>query len=552
MQAVSRSFLLALLALTMCVHAEERGTEWKDAGKNKDVLAILELLPEGSVHRHAMVPMRDEVKLATEIFLPSGDGPWPVVLMRTPYGRFNGARYASRLKNHSVAFAIQDPRGDGGSEGKGTVDPVNSENEIQDGYDCVEWIVKQPWCNGRVGMFGGSGHGLCACMAYLSKAPNLVVCNPGNSSGNTAIDWAFENGVRKWLYQWLSNRGQDVEEWPKPTLMAYDARSWHEKLPSMAEGNDTVLIMGDGWYNIFGDAMVWWFKALAPKGKVFFTMGPGTHGGAAGLSFKSVTRGSRPGEAIPSFFEILEGKEVTARSALKYYMLGDIHDSNAPGCSWKVTCEWPVDHTPRAIFLTTGGGLTFAPPGAGDGRCIYRYDPREPCPTVGGHHFYDKCPSGALDQRPLTNRTDVLRFVSEPLEKPVAMTGHVLADLFVSIDVPDTALILKLIDVYPDGYEALIRETAFMARYRDGLDSPAPVEPGTTYRMQLSMGATSIAFNTGHRIGLLITSSSTPAYEVHPNTYEPVMTFEESPVATIAVHASKPYPSRIVLPIVEP
>jgi predicted acyl esterase len=550
-RAAARALAAVLAAAP--ASAQERGTEWRDADRRDGPAAILAALPAGTTHRSERAALRDGVELATEIFLPPGGGPWPAVLMRTPYGRFNTAGYAGRLNGAAVAFVTQDPRADGDSGGPGTMSPADSENEMADGWDAVEWVARQPWCNGRVAMIGGSGHGLCACMAWLAGPSHLVAANPGNTAGNVALDWAFENGVRRFNYRWLSHRGEAVQEWPKPTLTGYDAAGWEARMRAAGTNSAAVFVVGDGWFNIFGDANLRWFEALAPTRRMFVTMGPGAHGKAEGLDFARAARGPRPAaEPVPPFLELLAGREAPSKSQLIYFMLGDVNDPAAPGNRWFATDVWPVPCEPAAWYLTAEGGLVGAAPSSADGAAAYAYDPRDPAPTIGGHHFYSGHPSGALDQRPLLGRPDVLRFATGPLAAPVAMTGRAVAELYLSADVPDTTFILKLVDVYPDGYEALIRETAFMARYRDGLDRPAPLEPGRVYRVALPLAATSIAFNAGHRIALYVTGSSTPAYEVHPNTWEPAMSFDASPVAHVTVHASAARPSRLVLPTVRP
>ena len=132
-------------------------------------------------HRTEMVPMRDGVRLATDIYLPEGDGPWPAVLVRTPYNRkeLNGGgawRWRGFANNPGggYAFVVQDWRGLFDSEGrvdKGAYAPSLQEN---DGYDTVEWVARQPWCNGKVGMTGGSGPGIAAKAALLAGPPHLV------------------------------------------------------------------------------------------------------------------------------------------------------------------------------------------------------------------------------------------------------------------------------------------------------------------------------------------------------------------------------------------
>src|SRR3989454_12270588 len=99
-----------------------------------------------------MAPMRDGVKLSTIIYLPEGKGPWPVVLVRTPYGKASQTRLNGAWTKHGFAFVAQDCRGTFQSEGK--YRPFLDDQ--LDGYDSVEWLAKQPWSNGRVGMFGAS------------------------------------------------------------------------------------------------------------------------------------------------------------------------------------------------------------------------------------------------------------------------------------------------------------------------------------------------------------------------------------------------------------
>jgi len=183
------------------------GREWASAGGKFDADKVLADLPGGYRYEHAMVPMRDGVRLATTVFLPPGEGPWPVILIRTPYERNGGAKYfKGYCAKAPFACVIQDPRGDGDSEGKPLADPVSSDNEIADSKDTLDWIAARKWCNGRIGMPGGSGNGMASAMAYLTKHPNIVVVEPANSAGNTALYWGFENGVRRKLYEWLNQR----------------------------------------------------------------------------------------------------------------------------------------------------------------------------------------------------------------------------------------------------------------------------------------------------------------------------------------------------------
>ncbi|MBI5724930.1 MAG: CocE/NonD family hydrolase [Planctomycetes bacterium] len=527
------------------------GREDKEADKEKTYGPILKELQDGATYKHEMMPMRDGVKLATAIYLPPGKGPWPTVLVRTPYGRFGLAGYAKQLKKGNYAFVTQDPRGDGDSEGKGTFDPKDNVNEINDGYDCIEWIAAQPWSNGRVGMFGGSGHGMCAHMAFLSKAPHLTIVAPGNSAGNTYLYWGFQNGVRKGLYNWLLHRGLAPEEWPKPTPFKYDFEKWDKIVKDAAKDNKTIYICDDGYFNIFGDCALDMFEYLGPTCRIFSTFTAKAHGKLDGLAFPwGKYAGSAP-QPVPTFLEILDGKDAPEKGRLEYFVMGDVRDQSAPGSCRKVTNVWPPPHTPTSFYFYKDGKLDKAPPTDKEATVTYKYDPKDPAPTIGGGYNTEPKGNGALDQRELKDRKDMLLFATAELTEPIEIAGRVSVELYFSTDVPDTLFIAKLLDIYPDGYQAIMREGPAMARYRDDFKKPSALEKGKPYDMLIPVGGAAVAFNKGHKIGLIITSSSKPAFEVHPNSFEPVRSYDASPVANQIIYMTPGRPSCLILPIVK-
>jgi uncharacterized protein len=154
--------------------------------------AILPLLAQTA--REEMVPMRDGIKLATSIYLPPGDGPFPVVLTRTPYGKdaMYGPAAHKQFLEHGYVRVVQDVRGKFKSEGKYAA----FVDDIDDGYDTVEWIAKQPWSNGKVGMFGTSYSGFSQLMAAIARPPHLVAIAPMSCSWTFADNsWYFAPGV---------------------------------------------------------------------------------------------------------------------------------------------------------------------------------------------------------------------------------------------------------------------------------------------------------------------------------------------------------------------
>ena len=180
----------------------------------------------------------------------------------------------------------------------------------------------------------------------------------------------------------------------------------------------------------------------------------------------------------------------------------------------------------------------------------YHYDPRNPVPSQGGDVFVHKG-VGPLDQRVSKDRKDILRFTSETLTTPLEITGKVMAELYVSSDVPDTTFTAKLIDVYPDGYEAIVRDSIIMGRYHAGFDKQSPMKKGQVYKLTMDMWSTALVVNKGHKLAVHISSSNSPKYEVHPNSYEPVTSMKLAPVAKNTIHLSSEHPSKIILPVVK-
>lgn len=550
--------MLALLAgLTLATRAgetaPEQGREWAEAGKNFKTEAVLGKMPPGTRHLREFIPMRDGVRLATEIFLPPQTERAPAVLVRTPYGRQQAARYAPEYGGSGCAVIVQDTRGRGDSGGSII---LANENEIDDGYDTIDWIARQEWSNGRVGITGGSGHGMAARMAFLAKHPALVVSAGGNTAGNTYFYWSFENGARRWLHNWCDSF-RNRKKGALPTLPPeYDPQKWREILATAAQDNSTVLLLDDGWYNIFGDGgAIDDFVAFGGGCRVYASVSARAHGQSKfGLKFPNAPR--PPRTDAPGFMEILKGAQPAAESFLDYYVLGDVNDAQAPGNCWRRTTVWPPQGSaPVRFYMQPDKALAAATPPTNAPGYEYVYDPRDPAPSLGGGYTYagttERDSSGAFDQRPLHERADVLRFYSQPLTEPLEIAGKLSAELFFSADVPDTALIVKIVDVYPDGYEMIIREGAALARFREGMDKPKPLEAGVPVRFSFEFGSAAVAFNRGHSIGVFVTSSSSPAYEAHPNVYEPVSDYSKAQVARIRLYADAAHPSCVILPVIQ-
>jgi putative CocE/NonD family hydrolase len=398
-------------------------------------------------------------------------------------------------------------------------------------------------------MWGPSGHGISPSNSVWSKAPHLVAVNVNITGDDAYLHWCFNNGARRAFYSWMNQRNQQVTDWPRPTTIPYDMKARQAFLTKQAADNKVYFRANAGWYDLFSEGALDSFAALASNGRAFVTVGPGGHGPIGG-DLKYPYRNQPSDVPFPTIKQLMTGPEPKpTKSALVYYLMGDTRDPAAPGNVWKVSNVWPVPHTPTDYFLHKDGTLSTTKSTDKAASLTFTCDPKDPAPSLGGNYAIG-VKSGPLDQRPLKDRKDILGFVSAPLTEHIGITGKVWADLHFTSDVPDTMFIVKLVDIYPDGYEALVRESAGLARYHQGLDKPAVIEVGKTYSLKLDLWSTALVFNKGHRIGVYVTSSSKEAYEVHPNTFEPVKSMDQAKVARNTILLSAEHPSKIILPVI--
>jgi putative CocE/NonD family hydrolase len=238
---------------------------------------------------------------------------------------------------------------------------------------------------------------------------------------------------------------------------------------------------------------------------------------------------------------------------VRYYTMG--------ANQWRSADAWPPPNAePVTYYLGSGGNantlhgdgvLTTTPPDA-DRPDRFTYDPMDPVMSYGGNVCCtgNAVRGGALDQREMEEREDILVYTTEPFENGVEVTGTIDITLFVSTDVRDTDFTVKLIDVYPDGTAYNLDETIQRARYREGYDREVFMEAGEVYELQLSPLSTSNWFAPGHRIRIEVSSSNFPRFTRNMNTGGTIWDETEGIVANSAVHHSREHPSRIVLPIV--
>ncbi len=509
-----------------------------------------------------MVAMRDSVRLATDVYRPDDSLSRPVLLYRTPYWRFLDHPDGNYWNNRGYVVVAQDVRGRFGSEGVDSVFLDDGWGLRQDGYDTIEWIANQSWCNGKVGMYGASARGITTYRAAGSLHANLLCCIPIVACSDFFHQVVFPGGeFRKALCEgWLQVEGA---EYMIPFFLGrpYYEEVWelmnlHTRTDSMTM---PILHVG-GWYDCFSDGIVAAFVDLAARplaGSQRLVMGPWVHSTVG--SDAQVGELNYPGASFDlngygalwfDHWLLGDTNGIENEPNVRYYLMGDPLGGTEIGCEWIEASVWPPeDVVETAYFLDGNGALKLWVPSQSD-TLSYAYDPRAPVPTLGGNNLM--IASGPYDQRAIGQRTDVLEFTTEVLAAPLRVEGIVRAELYVSSDRRDTDFTLKLMDVYPDGREMLVTDGIQRARYRfgDREEDIALIEPGEVFSITVSIPPTAIVFNSGHRVKVAISSSNYPRYEINPNTEDPPYQQIDTLVAANLVYVGPDHPSAVILPVV--
>jgi uncharacterized protein len=545
--------------------------------------------PPFTIQKNVLIPMRDGTHLAAHIFIPKKGGPFPVILMRTPYGKpdeKNGEvrRYCAA----NYVMVAQDCRGRGNSEG--VWEPFKYDGD--DGFDTQEWVGHQAWCNGRIGTTGGSYVGWTQWSAaprgsrFLKAMAPVVpftdayreIAYPGGAMqlsllmgwgagvGGLKIDPAKLNEAFKYLplNSWDEQGDKRVfflRDWvAHPSYDDYwRARSINNHYDWVAV---PVLNIG-GWYDIFSQATLEQVmrvrhsstNRLARRNQ-FVVIGPWGHG-VGGQKLGELDFGAQAkldlGKLQFDWFEYwLREQESGVQDwpAIRLFVMGE----NV----WRSESEWPPArahftpwylHSAGQANTRSGNGTLSLEVPESEPTDQFSYDPANPVPTKGGNNLLGP-PAGPFDQSAAEERADVLVFTSAPLEKAVEVTGPVKVLLQAATTVTDTDFTAKLVDVYPDGKAFNLCDGIQRARYRASATAPALIEPGRVYRYEIDLWVTSNLFAAGHRIRVEISSSNFPRFDRNPNTGHAFGIDAELATARQTIFHDRAHPSQILLPMI--
>ncbi|HWN06892.1 MAG TPA: CocE/NonD family hydrolase [Steroidobacteraceae bacterium] len=550
--------------------------------------------------RDVAVPMRDGVILRADIYRPAGDGKFPVLVFRTPYGKDNAARSDSvheKAVARGYAVVMQDVRGRHASDGH--FDPYRQEG--LDGYDTIEWAGGQAWSDGRVGTYGLSYPGAVQWLAAMEAPPHLVAMAPAMTFSSPRrffyMNGIFDRSWLPWIYENIApdarrrlgmasgdaeRRWQDVSGEFLSWLPMRDLPELRREAPYYFEwlghppedpwwdwaelrgryGRVTAAVLNlSGWYDdAYGvEGAATNFNGLRtarraePRLRAHLVLGPWAHGAPSTVYSQAGDLDFGPAAALDYDALVLDFHDHYLRGIdnrfgreppVRYFMMG----ANA----WRESSEWPPPPgRVEALFLDGAGGgktrmLRSEPPASPDARSAFTTDPQRPVVDPHGS-------PGAHDYRVLASRNDVLTFETDPLPDAWSVAGNVTAILYASCDCRDFDLWVRLQDVHPDGRAINLASPGndvIRASYREPAVGRQPVEPGIVYELRLPQTLTSIRFGKGHRIRVQVSASFDPHLSRNLQTGESEVTSGVSRKAVITIRHGTQHPSRLLLPTV--
>ncbi len=518
------------------------------------------------------IPMRDGKNLIADLYLPNDSDTFPVVLVQTPYGK-NFFRTAGLplgiwhdLSNSPFAFVIMDWRCRFASSGA-----CNPEAERgEDGYDAVEWIATQPWCNGKIGTVGPSALGNVQYQTAREQPPHLICAIPEVASPQFNYQQYLPGGVLRAEYfktlSWL---------FPGSGFDLMVANPYYNLIWQIAEASTMYpeditipMFLVGGWYDhnlvdnlIMMDTLV---RASDPgvRDQHKILIGPWVHGGTGDGFLGSLEQGQLTYPEADGFNHVL------SRQFMEHYLLGmDNGWENQSRYTffqmgdnkWHQAGTWPPNNVKNEELFFTSNQVLTAEPATVNDAYTYLYDPEDPSPTIGGKTLSLQLDQGPFDQSEVEDRNDNVVLTTKPLSSPLPIQGKIKVELYFASDRLDTDVILRLTDVYPDGRSMLLSESVLRMRFREGFRvvDTAFMQEGEIYSVTLDFDDIAHTFVSGHQLRLIISSSNYPNLnrnmnnggEMYPDNNPD--TILNPLIASNQVWYGPAYPSKIILPVQE-
>ena len=551
------------------------------------------------------VPMADGTELAAMLWRPKRKGKYPTLVERVPYPLQSrtgkaGEYYAAR----GYAVIGVSLRGRGGSGG--TFRGPMPGTPTGDGYATIEWVARQPWCNGRIGMICGSYSGFTQYQTAVEAPPHLDALLV--REGVYDAYWYPGGAAIPGLVGLVANMTeQDLEHYP-PARRARAKRflTYLTRVSEDADDSDSPVVtptadqlrlpfvpnaraqgvadyynewlshpVRSAWWNpallsrracevrVPVCHLAGWFDGLLPHALAAYTsirrhaadpkvreaqrliVGPWVHG-------PSQTTGDPVG--LLRFGS--EGALDFNAFRLRWYDQHLKGRANGLGRDprvwlyvngidrWIGCADWPPpESVPTPWYLRAPGALSREAPEGAESPDAYEYDPMDPVPSLRAGSMMGL----GADQRPVEER--LTRYTSPRLRKALSLVGDITLRLHAASSAPDTDWIAKLTWVRPGGASVIISGGILRARYRRSLSRPQPLEPNKPELFEIDMTATATVIPAGHRLRLTLTSSDFPTFDRNLNTGGPIGQERRWQTAINLLFHDRLRPSHILLPV---
>lgn len=605
MNRIRRVVTLALIAAAIAApSASAQGSAQPPYPRPKGMYEV-------EVERSIMIPMRDGVKLATDVYRPKGvTGALPTILIRLPYNKsaYRGATVpADFFASHGYAVVVQDVRGKFASEGEFHV----YQGDMTDWTDVFNWIGGQSWSTGNIGTYGCSYLGEGQIIAAQQRHPRHIAAIPQAAGGNigrvgrrrefwgSVEGGAFSISINFGWMPVFASVDKGARAMPNVDLASFfktlpvidmperagsptwDWKNFLERSPDDpwwdAQGyfapNDSVTVAAlhvSSWFDMAQEALeiAGLFKANALNDRArngqYAIISPTVHCASESASSETMVGALPVGDARLHYWETylkwfdrwLRGNEraLDGMPHFQYYVIGRNE--------WRSSETWPVRGMKEVpYYLRSAGGansaagngrLSLAPP-ARERADTFTYDPDNPVPSRGGSICCTGNPKdqpGSYDNADIETRPDVLVYTGDALTEGLELTGPIRAVLYLSSDAKDTDVTVKLLDVFPDGRAMNMQEGITRVRYREGFDRPRFMEKGKVVEVPVDLHATSWFLPAGHRLRVEVSSSDFPRFDRNLNTGGNNYDEVTWKVAKNAIHHAAPHLSRLILPVV--
>lgn len=502
---------------------------------------ITEFPREVKKKEHVWIPMSDGTRLAATIWLPEDaiEHPVPAILEYIPYRKDDYTAIRDSIRHpyfagHGYASIRVDIRGSGNSDG--ILKDEYLKQEQDDALEVFDWITKQPWSTGAIGMIGKSWGGFSGLQVAARKHPALktiiTLCSTddrygddvhyrgGNILASDMLWWAstmFAYSARpqdpevvgdSWLENWLErlNTTPYIEEW-----MSHQRKDDYWKHGSIGENYDDVqipVLAVSGWQDGYTDVVLRLVENL-PHAKGI--IGPWAH--------------EYPEVAVPEpaigflqhcvrwWDEWLKGKDTGVQDDpnlitwIQDSELPEVNYDERPG-KWVVDTSWPAESVADKKLWLSDGELVDEPTVAEEVEEFI-------IPSVQEHGFYAGvfCPFGEPGDLPSDQRLEngkAVVFTSAPVQEGFDLLGHPMFDMAFTSDQENALVAVRLSDVAPTGETTLISWGMLNLNHLKSHENPEALQPGKTYHATVKLDAIGQHIPAGHRLQIAVAPTYWP------------------------------------------